>query len=73
MRQVDQHPDPLHLADHLPAEIGQAADRHVIGGRIGPADVGVVGQGHVPDAERGQHPQHAERPGDRMTAFRAEQ
>ncbi len=73
MRQVDQHADPLHLADHVPAEPAQPAGLRLVGSRIGPADVGVVGQGHVPHAERVEHPQHAERPGDRVAALGAEQ
>ncbi len=73
MRQVDQHAQALHLADHVSAEIGQTAGRRGIRGRVGPADVHVVGQGHVPHAELVQHAQRAERGGDAMAAFGAEQ
>jgi hypothetical protein len=73
VRQVDEHADPLHLADHVPAEPGQPAGLRLVGGRIGPADVGIVSQGQVPHAERVQRPEHAERSGDRMAAFGAEQ
>ena len=73
VRQVDQHAEPLHLAHHVPAEIGQPAGLRDVGGRVGPADVVVVGQRHVPDAEGVQHPQHAEGPGDGVAAFGAEQ
>ena len=55
---------PLHLAHHVAAEVGQAAGVGVVGGRVGPADVAVVGQRHVPDAERVQHAEHAERAAD---------
>jgi len=73
VRQVDQHADPLHLADHRPAEVGQPARVHLVGGRIGPADVAVVGQGHVPDPECVQHPEHAEGSGDGVPALGAEE
>ena len=73
MRQVYQHAEPLHLADHVPPELGQPAGLRLVGGRVGPAGVGVVGQRQVPDAERVEHPQHAERTGDGVAAFGAEQ
>jgi small ligand-binding sensory domain FIST len=73
VRQVDQHADPLHLADHVAAEVGQPAGRRLVGGRVGPADVRVVGERHIPHAQRVQHPQRAERARDRVAALGAEQ
>jgi len=73
VRQVDEHADPLHLADDLTAEIGEAPSGRIVGRRIGPGQVAVVRECHVPDAERVKRPEDAERGGDRMPALGAEQ
>ena len=56
--EVDEHADPVHLPDHLDAESRQPAEHRLVGGRVGPRDVAVVGQRHVAHAE---HVQHAQR------------
>ena len=71
--QVDEHADPLHLPDHRAAEVGQPARLGLVGGRVRPAHVVVVGQRHVPDAERVQRAENAERRTDRVAALRAQQ
>ena len=71
--QVDQHAEPLHLPDDLAAERGQAPGGRLVGRRVGPGQVQVVGQRQVPDAEQVQGPQHAQRVRDRMTALGPEQ
>ena len=45
----------------------------LVGGRVRPAHVAVVGQRHVTDAERVQRAQHAQGRRDRVAALRAEQ
>ena len=52
--QVDQHAEPVHLGDHLAAEVGQPAVHRFVGGRVGPVGVLVVGQGEVADARAGR-------------------
>jgi len=71
--QVDKHADPLHLPDDVPAEVGEPAGGRLVGARVGPADVRVVGERQVAHAERLQHPQHAERGVDRVPALGAHQ
>ena len=71
--QVDEHADPLHLPDDLAAEVGEPAGGRLVGARVGPADVRVVGERQVAHAERVQHPQHAERGVDRVPALGAHQ
>ena len=71
--QVDHHPDPVHLPDHLAAELRQPAGHRSVGGRVGPRGVRVVGQRHVAHAELVQLAQRAERAVDRVAALRTHQ
>ena len=73
MGEIDQHPQPLHLADHVLAEIGQAIMRGIVGRAVGPGVVLEVRQRHVARAEGVHLPQHAEAAVDRMAALHAEQ
>ena len=73
VRQVDEHAEALHLGHDLAAEVGQAAAVRLVGGRVGPADVVVVGERQVADAEGVQGAEHAERAVDAVPALRAEQ
>jgi hypothetical protein len=73
VREVDEHADPVHLGDDLATEVAQPADRWLVGRRVGPRHVVVVGERHVADAEPVQRAQHAERLVDRMAALSAEQ
>ena len=73
MAQVDQHAEPVHLAHDLLAEPGKPARPRLVGRGVRPRHVVVVGKRHIPDAERVQHAQRAERAVDRVAAFRAEQ
>ena len=60
MGQVDKHAEALHLRHHVAPEGGQAAAAGLVGRRVGPADVVVVRQRHVPDAQGVQGAEHAE-------------
>ncbi len=73
VRQVDEHADPLHLGHDLAAEVRQPAVRGVVGRRVSPRHVAVVGQRHVPDAQRVHRPEYSERAPDRVPALRADQ
>ena len=73
VREVDEHADPVHLADHVAAEVGEPAEHRLVGGGVGPGHVLVVGQRHVAHAERVHHPQRAERGVDRVAALHADQ
>ena len=59
--QVDQHPEAVHLAHDLAAEVVETAEHGLVGRRVGPGHVVVVGEGQVADAEPVVHPQDAER------------
>ena len=71
--QVDHHPEPVHLGDHAAADVVEPAQHPLVGGRVGPGDVVVVGQGQVPHAQPVVHPQHRERPVDLVATLRAQQ
>jgi hypothetical protein len=73
VREVDQHADPVHLPDDVLAELVQPAEHRLVGGRVRPGHVVVVGQRHVPHAEHPHHPQHAERLTDRVAALHPHQ
>ena len=60
VREVDEHADAVHLAHHLDAKGGEPADGRLVGGRVGPRDVVVVGQRQVTDTQHVQHPQGCE-------------
>jgi hypothetical protein len=73
MRQVDQHPEPVHLAHDLHAELRQAAVARGVGRRIRPFVAVEMRERHVTDAEPPVRAQRAERVLDRMAALDAEQ
>ena len=73
MRQIDQHPHPLHLAHHIATERGQPIMRGRVRGAIGPCGILEMGQRHIARAQRIHLPEHAERPIDRMPALHADQ
>ena len=68
VRAVHEHPDPVHLAHHVAAEVVQAADRGIVGRRVRPWDVVVVRERHVARAE---FPEHAQRPERRVDGVAA--
>ena len=59
--------------DDLAAEGGQPAVGRIVGGRVGPVGVLVVGEGEVADAEPVERAQHAEGVVDAVTALGPEQ
>ena len=73
VREVDQHAEAVHLPDDLAAEGGQTADARLVGRRVRPGDVVVVGERHVAHAERVQPAQRAERVVDGVAALGAHQ
>ncbi|GIE27016.1 hypothetical protein Ait01nite_000610 [Actinoplanes italicus] len=73
MRQVDEHADPVHLSDHLAAEVVEPAEPGCVGGAVGPRDVLLVGQGQIPDAQLTEHPQDRQGVADAVAALGTEQ
>ena len=71
--QIDQHAEPVHLADDLTAELGQPAVPRLVGGRVGPVGVLVVGEGQVADPEPVERSQRAEGVVDAVAALGPEQ
>src|SRR5690606_7924237 len=71
--EVDQHAEPVHLPHDLAAERGQAARPGLVGRRVGPVHVVVVGERQIAHAEVVQPPQGAQGVGDRVAALRAHQ
>jgi len=67
--EVDDHPEPVHLADHLPAEVVQPVPARSTRARIGPAVADVVRQGHRGDAELMEFPEKVQPVLDRMAAL----
>ena len=67
--EIDEHPEPVHLAHDLLAEFRQPAERRLVGRRIRPRHVQAVRQRHVPGAERAHHAQRRQRALDRVAAF----
>jgi len=61
--------EPVHLAHHLPAERREASVLGLVGARVGPVDVGRVGEGHVAGAQPVEGSQRAERVLDRVAAL----
>src|SRR5699024_5078077 len=59
--EVDEYPQAVHLGDDRAASVGESTVSGVIGRRICPGRVRVVGQRQVSDAETGEHPQHGHR------------
>ena len=73
VRQVDQHPQPVHLAHHVVSEIGQAAVCRIVGRAVGPRGVLEMGQGEVTHPQRIELPQHAQARADRVPALDSDQ
>ena len=71
--EVDQHPDRVHLADDVAADVAQPAEHRRVRGGVGPRHVVVVGQRQVADAEPVVHPQHRGRLRDLVAALGAHQ
>ena len=70
--EVDQHAEPVHLAHHVLAEVGEAAVRMRTRRRIGPGRVVVVGERHVAGAQPRQDAQDRERARDAVAALDAD-
>ena len=73
MAEIDQHPQPVHLAHHIAAKIGQSAMDRGIGRCIRPGQVLEVGYRHIPRAKRIHLAQHRQRAADRMATFHSDQ
>ena len=71
MRDVDHHAEPVHLADDILPERGEAVVGRFVGRGIGPVVVLVVREGHVPDAERGVDAQQPHVVVDHVATFHA--
>ena len=67
VRQVDEHPEAVHLAHHVPPEVGEAVVARLVGGGIGPVGGRVVGQRQVRRA-RGRGTRAARRASSRARA-----
>ena len=72
MAEVDEHPQPVHLAHHLFAEGDKPAQRRRVGRRVGPGHVLAVRQRHVARAQRVHHAQRRQRRVDRVAALHAD-
>ena len=73
MGDVDEHAEPVHLADDPLAEGGEPlVARHVERG-VGPVEGGVVGQGHVPGSQAVERPELRQVVLDRDAPFDADQ
>ena len=72
-RQVDQHAEPVHLADDLAPERAQAPMAGGIERRVGPVGGDVVREGQVARAQGIADAQHAERVLDRVAALHPDQ
>ncbi len=73
VRDVDHHPETVHLADDVLAERGQAVVRRLVGRRVGPVVVAEVRQRHVAHAERGVDAQQPHVVVDHVAAFHPHQ
>src|SRR6478672_10148940 len=67
--EVDQHAEPVHLADHLAPEGGQSAVLRLVGRRVGPARRVPVRQRHVAHATREERPKDRQRARDHVPAL----
>ena len=70
--EVDQHAEPVHLADHLDAERAEAVIFWIVGRAVGPFGGLVVGQRHVARAQIVVLAQRGERAADLPAAFDAD-
>ena len=73
VREVHQHPEPVHLADDLAPEIREPAVLRAVERGVGPVERHVVRERHVPRAERVVVAQRAQRILDGVPAFQPEQ
>ena len=73
VREVDQHPQAVHLAHHLRAEAGEAAVLGLVGRGVGPVAVRRVGERHVARAGGVELAQDGERVLDGVAALHADQ
>ena len=71
--QIHQHAEPVHLPDDLTTELAQATEPGLVGGRVGPVGVLVVGEGQIADPEPVQRSQGAEGVVDAVPALGPEQ
>ena len=73
VREVDEHPDPVHLPHHLAAERREPAVRGLVGGGVRPRGVAVVRQGQVAHPAAAQLAERVERAVDAVPALGAHQ
>ena len=73
VRDVDQHAEPVHLAHHLAAEVGETAVAPDVARGIGPAVAVAPGERHVADAEVVEVLDVLELVLDRVTSLQAHQ
>ena len=73
VRDVDQHAEPVQLADDVLAEIGQAVVLRRVAGRVAPVGVDAVRQRQVADAEALVVAQDGEAVVDHVPAFHPHQ
>jgi len=73
VRDVDHHPEAVHLSHDLFAKARQAAVLRVIGRGVGPQGGAAVGQCHVPHAQIVEFAECAERVLDRLSTLDADE
>src|SRR5581483_9234169 len=73
MRDVDQHPNPIHLAHNVFAVICQTVVDRLVGGGIRPLVVIEVRESHVADTQVAVDADHADVIAEHVAAFDAHQ
>jgi hypothetical protein len=73
VREVDDHPEAVHLGHDLAAEVAEPAKRGLVGRRVRPGHVLVVGEREVADTEPVVGPEHPQGTVDLVTALRSEE
>ena len=71
VRDVHHDAQAIELAHDVLAKWREAVVGRRVAGRVRPCRVAAVGQGHVPDAERGVRAQHTQVGIDHVSAFHA--
>ncbi len=71
MRQVDQHAQPVHLANDLSSELGEAIVAGAVHGGVGPIKGDVMGERHIAYAQVVVGAQRSERVLDGVATFDA--
>ena len=61
VRNVDHHPESVHLAHHFHSESRESLVARQVGGRVGPGNRAAVGERHVSHANGVELPQYSER------------